>query len=356
MTLIHPVLALFTSMLCIFVLYYFASSLGLLDKPCERKQHKGSVPLVGGMSIFFAVATTLIFTYEVTQSLSLYLIASGLIVFIGVLDDKYDLSVRSRLIAQTLITAILIFGLDLYISQLGNVFFYGDVSLGGFGKVFTVVAIIAAINAFNMIDGIDGLLGGTGVVAFTSICILSLLAGNEFIFTISLVIISALMPYLFANLAIFPFNKAKVFMGDAGSMFIGLSVIWFVVYSIQSTDFGDAAFRPVFALYAMAIPLMDMVAIMYRRVKKGKSPFTPDREHIHHIFMRAGFSARQAMAILVCISSLIAAMGVLLEVYMVQEYLMLILFLFIFAAYSYAIQHSFKITKFCRKYLKIKNA
>ncbi|KZN51371.1 hypothetical protein N476_13365 [Pseudoalteromonas luteoviolacea H33] len=356
MNLYSVVIAFFSSFCTLYLLSSIAARIGLLDRPCERKQHVGAIPLIGGMSVFFAVSLALIIPLAQNQSLTLFLIAAGVIVFIGVLDDKYSLSVRSRLIGQTLVSAILIFGLDLYVVSLGNIIGFGDFYLGSVGKIFTIVAVIAAINAFNMIDGIDALLGGTGIVAFIALGLMSYMSGNFLVSSISFAFIAALIPYLLANLNMFPFRDKKVFMGDAGSMFIGLTVIWLVVYSIQDTKFGESAFRPVFALYILALPLMDMAAIMYRRIKKGNSPFSPDRDHIHHIFMRAGFTARQAALILVIVSSLIAALGLVFELMNTPDYVMLFVFLGIFCLYSYSIQHSFRLTKFFRRFLTMKNA
>ncbi|PCK33644.1 undecaprenyl-phosphate alpha-N-acetylglucosaminyl 1-phosphate transferase [Pseudoalteromonas piscicida] len=338
------------SFTCVKLFSTLAPKLGLLDTPCERKQHNGRVPLIGGISIFISFSwTLLLFDYLNTQVI-LVLISMSFMVFIGVLDDKYQLSVRARLIGQVLSASIIVFGLDLYLVSLGDIFGFGELYLGSFGYLVTFIAILGAINAFNMIDGIDGLLGGLSIVSFTGILAISYLRDNAALFNLSAVIIVTLVPFMVANLGGSKFFKRKVFMGDAGSMFIGLFIVWMLIAGTSGYSFEHGStFRPVFALYIVALPLMDMVAIMYRRAKKGKSPFHPDRNHIHHIFMRAGCSSKQALLSIILISQVILVAGLLMEIYLVPDFIMFFIFLFLFYLYNYLIQHAWRVVKVFRK-------
>lgn len=342
-------ISFFASLLSLVLLKNLAKYLGLIDKPVGRKCHVGNIPLVGGMSVFFGVTLGVISMQDFAQEQILFIISGALMVFIGVLDDKYDLTVRSRLIGQFLISSILIFGLNKYIVSLGDIFGLGIINLGTFGIIFTVLAVIGAINAFNMVDGIDGLLGGLSIVAFSGIGILSFLSGNLEISILCIIIITSLLPYLMANLELLFLKKQRVFMGDAGSMFIGLMIIWLLVDSTQSHSSSEPLFRPVIALFIIALPLMDMVAIMFRRVSKGQSPFKPDREHMHHIFMRAGFTSRQALIILVLISFVILFVGIICEILALPESLILGIFILLFLLYLYMIKHAWKMTKLIKK-------
>lgn len=333
----------------------FAPRLGLLDTPCERKTHKGQVPLIGGLSIYCAFLLTCIITLDTSMFLKLYLIASGLMVFVGVLDDKYALSVRSRIIGQIMISSILVFGIDVYISSLGGVFYFFDLELAQFGTIFTFVAILASINAFNMIDGIDGLLGVTSIVSLTSLLIFSLLGGHSLLISLTGLLLVCLICYLPFNLGLLRQKSKKIFMGDAGSMFIGFSVIIFSILALGESK-EESLLRPVAVLYILALPLMDMVSIMFRRIRKGQSPFKADREHIHHIFMRAGFNDRQALMFLFFVSSLIMLVGVVSEFYQVPESIMLVIFLGLFFIYNSMIVHAWKIVKFIRKIKDEQNA
>lgn len=321
-----------------------AVKLGLVDVPSGRKQHDGNIPLIGGLAIYISVLTTSMLFIPGSQSLNIYLVSAALLLFIGILDDKYDIPVRYRLVAQVIVASMMIFGAGLYLNNLGNLLGFGLIGLGVVGIFVTVIAVIAAINAFNMVDGIDGLAGMLSLVTFSGLAFLLSRAGSDW-YLLPNLFIASLVAYLMFNLG-WPMKiLRKVFMGDAGSMLIGLTVVWLLVIGASESV---QAFRPVTALYLIAIPLMDMAAIMFRRIYKGDSPFKPDREHLHHIFMRAGFSSRQSLAVISVCASTLALAGVLSELYVVPEVIMFIGFLIIFALYSYAIQHVWQILSWFR--------
>ncbi|CAM4123198.1 UDP-N-acetylglucosamine--undecaprenyl-phosphate N-acetylglucosaminephosphotransferase [Pseudoalteromonas byunsanensis] len=316
----------------------------LVDKPNERKKHEGHIPLIGGIAVFSSVLVTSSLFLPFSIELASYLFASGLMVLIGVMDDRHDLSVRFRIFFQLLVASLMIFSTESYIQNLGNLFAFGDIQLGWGGVIFTYVAVIGIINAFNMVDGIDGLLGTMAIITLTAISVLLFISGQTSILSILLVV--ALVPYLIFNLGVFGTQYRKIFMGDAGSMFIGFTIVWLLAINTQG---GQSSFRPVTALWIVAIPLMDMAAIIVRRVRKGKSPFSPDRDHLHHIFIRAGFTSRQALLIISTIGALFAAIGIMGEVFQIAESIMFFAFIGIFLIYNYAILHVWLILKWYRK-------
>ena len=134
-------------------------------------------------------------------------------------------------------------------------------------------------------------------------------------------------------------------MGDAGSMFMGLTVMWLLVLGSQAQGTQVASFRPVTALWIIAIPLMDMLAIMVRRIRKGCSPFKADNGHLHHICMRIGLSSRQSLWVISLLAVLLAFTGILGEYFLVKESIMLMLFVIAFILYSYTLQHAWKFTR-----------
>ncbi len=162
----------------IFILIPVANKIGLVDKPHGRKQHVGSIPLIGGISIFSGVALTLSWFGLPMDTHWYYLLCGGAIVILGVFDDFLDLSVKLRLCAQVIIALVMMYGLQLYVGNLGNLVGTGDLKLGYIGIPFTVVAVIAAINAFNMIDGIDGLAGMLSGVSFVSLTLMMGVGGQ----------------------------------------------------------------------------------------------------------------------------------------------------------------------------------
>lgn len=316
-----------------------AIEVGLVDKPNERKLHAGHIPLIGGISIFMAVLMASLLWLPNTLELRMYLIASAMMVFIGAVDDKFDLKVRIRIIGQLIVASLMIYGVGGYISNLGNLFGLGDVTLGPVGIIFTYVGIIVVINAFNMVDGIDGLIGCLSINTFASVAILFIMSDQTNYISYPLILATAIIPYLIFNLGLTKKAK-KIFMGDAGSMFIGLSVIWLLTMGTQNEN---ASFRPVTALWICAVPLMDMLAIVVRRYKNGKSPFKPDRDHLHHILQRIGYNTSQALVIISTFSIIMSMIGLAGEYFKVPDRVMLTGFILMFMGYVVVIR---KITKF----------
>ena len=205
-----------------------------------------------------------------------------------------------------------------------------------------------------MVDGVDGLLGSLSIVTFFSILVLALANENQSIVILSSLIIAAIVPYLLMNLG-FLGRERKVFMGDAGSMLIGFSVIWMLVNISQPEKIENlnSGVRPVTALWIIAIPLMDMAAIMIRRAKRGASPFEPDREHLHHIFQRLGFTTVQTTFSIFIISGLLASIGVISDLYRVPDFIMFYGFILIFYGYYMFLKHVWKVSSYLREKFNI---
>lgn len=290
------------SALAIAVLRRLAGPLGLLDHPSERKHHVGRVPLVGGLAIFIGVIAGA-FTYGKFQLFSYILLATaGVLVVLGALDDRFDLSVRARLLVQTIVILAVIGTTGVYIHTLGHIFGY-QLELGWVGIPLTVIAVIGLLNAFNMMDGIDGLAGS---LALVSIGAISLFAGSSALYSAKMLmalLTAAALPYLAANLG---FLGRKIFLGDAGSMVIGYLLAWTLIRLSQTPG---THLSPVDVLWCVALPVLDTVAVMYRRLRQGKSPFKPDRGHIHHILLDAGLGPRRALVALVALACSFAFLG-----------------------------------------------
>lgn len=325
-----------------------AKKIGLTDKPNARKLHQGVIPLVGGISIFLTLLVAFTIFLPHSLNMSLYLTCSAILIVLGALDDKFDLSFKIRLLVQAGISLamILIGGHSLH--NLGYLMGSETIALGEvMGSIITIIAVIGAINAFNMVDGIDGLLGGLASVTFTALGSVFLLSGNEYLASICFLIVTALIPYILLNLG-FPFGRRfKIFMGDAGSMFIGFSVVWMLIRGTQEPEV--IAFKPVTALWVIAIPLMDMATIMIRRIRKGHSPFKPDREHLHHICQRIGLSPLMTLFVICFMASICAFVGIWADLHGVSESVMFVAFLVMFAVYFVAISYIWRITTFIKK-------
>ncbi|AUI85133.1 undecaprenyl-phosphate alpha-N-acetylglucosaminyl 1-phosphate transferase [Vibrio azureus] len=336
----------FSSFAILFLMRKVAKRVGLVDKPNARKKHDGAVPLVGGISICLVLAQYLTFKPNIIEHSWLYLICIMILTFIGAIDDKIDLSFKIRMGIQALLSLMMINVAGLELQSLGNMFGVGDISLGWLGSLITIIAVIGAINAFNMVDGIDGLLGGLSIVTFGALAILLQVDSQHGLAYLCVVIIVAMLPYICMNLGILG-RERKVFMGDAGSMMIGFTVIWLLL-GVSQTQGSEPLMRPVTALWLIAVPLMDMAAIMIRRIRRGDSPFKPDREHLHHIFQRLGLSSRQTLLVICLIATLYAGFGIYGEVNNISEVVMFGLFIGCFVLYSIILAYVWKITSFLR--------
>lgn len=342
-------LVFFFTLLSLQLLKPIAERVGLVDNPCARKQHTGFIPLIGGIGIFTGIIFASVVFGWISSSatpLTTYIFCISILVVLGVVDDAKDLSVKIRLLVQTLITFIMILGCDLFIHNLGEMPFIGELNIGWFGYFLTVFAVIGAINAFNMVDGIDGLCGCLSIMALMPMAVAFSWSGQTAPMLICLVICSAILPFLVVNLKLL-FVKQKVFMGDAGSMMIGFSVVFLLMsgsqVAPQHTSFSAAA-----ALWFIAIPLMDMAAIMIRRMRKGISPFQADRNHLHHIFLHAGFTSRQSLFIITVAQASLSVIGLLGLYFKAPSYILMIGFIIIFLCYSSIIQHVWRISKYLR--------
>ena len=351
------VTAFISSFFAIIILRPLAIKVGLIDKPTVRKAHVGNIPLIGGVSVYIGLLAASLVVLWVSpanvKELTTYLLASLLMVITGALDDRFDLSVKVRLVVQVLIASIMMCVAGDAIFSLGKLLYFGELSLGYLAYPFTIIAVLGAINAYNMVDGIDGLIGGISLSTFTTLAILFFLSGdlNEAVFC--LLCVAVLAPYLIYNLQLFVFDHKKIFMGDAGSMFVGFTVVWLLAIGSQKHSSGmssdTSSFSPVVALWVVALPLMDMAAIMMRRVKKGISPFQADRNHLHHIFLRAGFNSRETLVIITLLSLVLSLIGVVTTVYAVPDWIQLIAFIALFFIYKKFLTNVWRFVSIYRK-------
>ncbi|WP_367680607.1 UDP-N-acetylglucosamine--undecaprenyl-phosphate N-acetylglucosaminephosphotransferase [Candidatus Fukatsuia anoeciicola] len=334
------------SLVFLFFARIVAKKVGLVDKPNHRKCHQGLIPLVGGISVYASICFAFLSSSQNIPHFRLYLVCAGVLVLIGVLDDRFDLSIKIRALVQALVGIMMMVYAGLYIYSFGHVFGSWELVLGHFSCVITLLSVWALINAFNMIDGIDGLLGSISCISFSALGIL-LYQKNYFeVASWCFTMIAAIIPYILLNLGLLG-HRYKVFMGDAGSTLIGFTTMWLL---LQTTQGISHPIKPVTALWIIAIPLIDMIAIMYRRLRKGMNPFLPDRQHIHHLIMRAGFTSKQAFILITLIAVLLTAIGMMGEyLTFMSEWIMLLLFLLVFLVYSYCIKQAWRVARFIKR-------
>ena len=319
-----------------------AIKIGLIDQPDKRKHHIGAVPLVGGIVVYTAVLITSLMAGDSSIQLYCYLASAGALVITGALDDRYDISANWRLGIEFVAALIMIFGAGVYINSLGNLFGMGEIHLPMLIAVpFTLLAVAAYINAMNMSDGIDGMAASLSIMTLFTMTIM--MHGHLRMAVPAITIAAALLGFLLFNLQVVR-KLRKVFLGDAGSMFLGFTFAWMVIRLAQDTGEGSVI-QPITALYILGIPLVDMLSTIARRVKKGQSPFKPDRTHVHHILLHAGFTPRQTLGIILLVGGMFHGIGIALHYAGVRDVIQLIIFLVIFTIYYQAVIHAFRLSK-----------
>jgi len=312
----------------------------LVDKPGGRKKHSGNIPIIGGIAMYIGLVITLSTVGEPPlQSLMGLLMGGGLLLLVGTIDDIRALSPYTRFLTQITAALLMVLNGDVILSDMGMIAGGEKLELGMMAVPLTVFATVGVINAMNMSDGMDGLAGGMATITLLGI---GILAGGSNFFYLYPAIICVILAFLYFNLRTPWRSKAKIFMGDGGSMFLGFVIAWSL---IQLSQGESAAFSPVIALWLFALPLLDTVCIMLRRIIKGRSPFAPDREHFHHILLLANYTPAQAVWIMLALAASMASIGLAGFYAGVSETSMFIGFLVMFGLYFWGMSHAWKLMK-----------
>lgn len=315
----------FATLLAMLALRPVAVVVELVDKPGGRKTHRGEIPVVGGLAMFIGC----IFGMGLLPANPLFsgplLSAAALVVLVGLLDDRFEVSPTARLTAHLIAaTLVLSIGPDFSIASLGapfgSVVQFSDLA----STAFTCVAIMGAINAFNMLDGMDGLAGAMAFNALLSLAFLSWTIGDFNVGGTSLVICGAVAAFLVFNIPAKYNRRFRCFMGDAGSTLLGFLLACLCIGISQG---GGPKVSPTTTLWIVAIPLFELLWTTLRRVLKGKSPFQPDRAHFHHNLLDAGFSVRGAFFVFIATSAVLSGIGMAIHWFEVSDMMSFVLWL-----------------------------
>ena len=335
----------------ILALYPIAIKIGLTDRPCHRKQHSEPTPLIGGLAVYLAILLTLSLSHINLPNQIAFFTAATLLVLVGLIDDYKTLGVKIRLLAQIAASLVMAEMADIKINDLGDIFAHGNVDLGNYATAFTVFAVVGGINAFNMIDGIDGLAGSLTLVSIMAIATMSWFFQNWALLDFCMVMIASIIAFLLFNLRIFGRNNAKIFLGDTGSTVFGFTVCWLAISASQGEN---RIITPTSVLWIIAVPLFDSVCIMIRRISKGRSPFDPDREHLHHILSLAGYSVNQILITLIVSSLILSTTGIAASFFLnIPQGVLFMSFLLLFLCHYWSMSHAWKLMKIAR-YLRTK--
>lgn len=316
-------LASSVTMVSALLLMPIAFKVGLLDQPGGRKQHLTPTPLIGGVAICFGLLTGLMGMWESIGRFQALFLSCALIVTVGLFDDFKERPANVRLLVQTLIALILMLFGDTELVNLGNLFGLGVMQLNWLqADCLTAVSIIGLMNAYNMIDGADGV--AVGICFTQTLCLLILISGQlplEYTMLITLVI-GCLLGFMPFNYPFKMHNHARAFLGDAGSLLLGLIMVWLSIHITQTQS--TQSIYPVTMLWIFAYPLLEAISSIYIRFVEKRSIFRPDRQHFHHLLEKQGCKTR-SIAYITSLSSLcIGGAGIVMQNQEAPEWLMLV--------------------------------
>lgn len=306
---------------------------GLVDGPNERKQHHGNIPLTGGIAVFVSILFGT-FALDIAPYTYQMLVIACAVFLVGVFDDFRHISASARLLLEFASGILLATFGGIAIANVGNLLAFGDIHLLYLTVPLSALAVAGLSNAYNMIDGIDGLAAGTIALPLLVLYLLALQAGHPRADALLLMLVPLCLFLLF-NLGPNSRWLPKMFLGDAGSVTLGFLVTASLVFFSQG---GNALIKPVTALWLVTLPLMDMLATMLRRYRRGNSLVEADRSHLHHTLMDSGLGKRATLLLMLGYASLCALIGLLLEG--IPEYLSLLLYFLLFCGHCWFVVSS----------------
>ncbi|HVE89171.1 MAG TPA: MraY family glycosyltransferase [Burkholderiaceae bacterium] len=298
--------AAFVSALLILILRRPAQRWQLVDVPGGRKRHAAPVAVTGGMAITAAMLLALTASFSAFGQYAAFFVGVVILALTGVLDDLGEVTAGTKMLVQIFVSVLMTSGGTNFLVDLGNLFATDPVNTRLWGIPLTVFATVAVINAINMFDGLDGLAGSLALVMMLFFALFALTIGDLNATKIIIVLAGAIIGFLFFNLPWAMRGAHRTFMGDAGSMVLGFAIAWFAV-SLTQQNVNNVP--PPTMLWVLGLILMDVFTVTVRRLARRRSPMSPDRDHIHHILLRRGYSPRATLAVLVGANTVMAVIG-----------------------------------------------
>ncbi|WP_274425391.1 glycosyltransferase family 4 protein [Chelativorans sp. YIM 93263] len=303
----HTLNAFLLSLVLVAGIRRFAPAFNLVDIPDARKMHEGTVPLCGGVAVFAAFMASSIGLERYLQFPWPWQMGLGMLVLLGVIDDRWRLPPAPRLAIQALAAALLISALPapLNLGQFGGLMPFALSATAS--AALCIFFLVGTINATNMMDGVDGLAGVSVAGALFWLALVAVHIGDARIAMHSLILLAAVLGFLVFNLR-HPWQpKASVFLGDGGSLMLGAALAFFIIG--LSSGLNSPAF-PIL-LWIVIVPIMDTLSLIARRVANRRNPLSPDRWHLHHLLIDSGVSPARTTALIAAASALCGAIGYL---------------------------------------------
>ena len=280
----------------------FAIKIGAVDQPGGRKVHKKTMPRLGGLAIYLSFMAGAFLFLPNTKEIWPILTGAGFIVIIGFIDDMIRLSARAKFAGQIFAAAIpAISGLtiEFITAPDGNVIEFGYIAIP-----ITILWIVAITNSINLIDGLDGLAAGVSTIALLTMTILALSLN----YSVAIILMGVMLAGSILGFLVYNFYPAKIFMGDTGSLFIGYMI---GVISIAGFTKSAAIFSVIIPIIILAVPIIDTISAILRRIIHKKPLTKPDKFHLHHCLLRLGFTHRQSVILIYLLSGLFSLAAIL---------------------------------------------
>lgn len=294
------IVAAFTALLFPMI-KWISYHVGALDYPNERKVHKKPMPVMGGLMIYLGfLFGYMLFAPQSTQMLAI-LIASFIVVITGILDVINPLRAREKLVGQIVAALIIVFYGKILLNDISFFGYYFD--FGWLAYPITLVFIVAVMNCINLIDGLDGLADGISMIFFITIGVLAFIMHNlgSLEITIAFIMIGACLGFL-----IFNFNPAKIFMGEIGSMFLGFMIAVVCLLGFKAVTLTSL----VVPMLILAIPILDTLFAILRRIIHHKPIYEADKQHLHHQLLNKKFSQKTTVLIIYAVSILFSSASI----------------------------------------------
>lgn len=327
------------SVFLIWIMRIVATGVGVVDAPNERKVHKKSVPLLGGIGIFLSFLLGYMIFGAKNDIMNSILIASFLVLLLGIFDDmtksnnkkdiegvskKFEIKAGYKFLIHICIAAIIVFYGGLQLSQ-ASIFGY-TINFGIFAPYVSIIIIVAIINAMNLIDGLDGLCGGISSIYFATIAVIGFIL-NKFgglDIMISVIMLGATLGYLVHN-----FPPAKIYQGDAGSTFIGLMISVIMLIGFKTLTLTSL----IIPLLVLAIPIIDTLFAIIRRKLKHQPAMKPDKEHMHHQLLKMSKSTTKTILMIYAVDIIFSITSIFYTIGYKREMIICYVFILFFVGF-----------------------
>lgn len=300
-----------------------ALKIGAVDKPNKRKVHKQLMPTMGGLSIFIAfILGHALFGYPHFQ-FNAILIGAIIILISGIVDDKYEMSPKVKILFQLAAATVVIFYGGIYLKSI-TLPFIGRIQLTYLGYFATYLWIIGVTNAVNLIDGLDGLASGVSTITFMTMYILAIVEGDYFVMSYALILAGSCTGFLVYN-----FHPATIFMGDTGALFLGYIISVLSLMGFKNTTFISL----IVPILILGVPVFDTFFAIIRRKLRGQSFAQADKEHLHHLLMTTNSSQTKTVLTIYGMSIIFSTVSVIYSQVSRELGLVILVILFILIQY-----------------------